>query len=93
MNKIEFQREVNKLFPFLKENFFNQIEEYKCFLQLMNQEFNLTNLDKEEDVYGKYFYESLVPYAKFEIFDDSKHMLFEEEHEKFTKVLKAFIEH
>ena len=67
MNRIEFQDEVSKLFPFLKEKFFDQVEDYKCFLQLMNQEFNLTKLDKEEDIYGKYFYESLVPYASINL--------------------------
>ena len=36
---------------------------------------------------------ALMPNAKFVIFDDSKHMLYEEEHEKFTKVLKEFLNH
>lgn len=33
---------------------------YKNFLQLENKKFNLTRLDSENDVYQKYFYESVI---------------------------------
>ena len=35
---------------------------------------------------------TLMPNAKYVIFNDSRHILFEEEHQKFTKVLKKFID-
>ena len=67
MNKVQFQQEILKLFPFLKSNFFAAVEVYKNFLQAKNKQFNLTNLDKDQDIYSKYFYESLVPYASINL--------------------------
>ena len=67
MNKAQFEKEILKLFPFLHDDFFKQVEVYKNFLQEKNREFNLTNLDSEQDIYSKYFYESLVPYASINL--------------------------
>lgn len=62
MNKQEFITAINQDFKNIPSDFFNQIEKYKNFLVKNNKEFNLTKLDSNDLVYGKYFYESLIPY-------------------------------
>lgn len=62
MNFLQFQEQIKKHFKVIPNDFFNQIQLYKSFLQTENKKYNLTRLDQEELVYENYFFESLVPY-------------------------------
>jgi 16S rRNA (guanine527-N7)-methyltransferase len=66
MNKLEFAESLNKTFKNIPNNFFDQIDKYKIFLQKYNQKMNLTRLDSESKIYGDYFYESIIPYKDFD---------------------------
>jgi 16S rRNA (guanine527-N7)-methyltransferase len=63
MTKEEFIVQIKKTFPNVDSSFFSQIEVYKDFLRKTNQTLNLTRLDKEEKIYGEYFFESIFPFS------------------------------
>lgn len=62
---------INTLKKYFKINdeqkIVNQFLIYKQYLQTQNQIMNLTRLDKDELIYEKYFYESLIPFFGFEL--------------------------
>lgn len=62
MNKQEFEIAIKQNFKNIPHDFFSNVETYKSFLQRKNQEFNLTNLAKEELIYQNYFFDSIIPY-------------------------------
>lgn len=62
MNKNEFKKLILLNFKNVPDNFFDQIEKYKNFLMLKNQQLNLTKFATNELIYGEYFYESIYPY-------------------------------
>ena len=62
MNKQEFEIAIKQNFKNIPRDFFSNVETYKSFLQRKNQEFNLTNLAKEELIYQNYFFDSIIPY-------------------------------
>ena len=62
MNRQEFEIAIKQNFKNIPNDFFEKIETYKKFLQAKNQEFNLTNLAKEELIYQNYFFDSIIPY-------------------------------
>ncbi|MDE5767590.1 MAG: 16S rRNA (guanine(527)-N(7))-methyltransferase RsmG [Malacoplasma sp.] len=67
---------LNELINLLKNQFYEingkkvelQIETYKNFLQEKNKIQNLTRLDKDDEIYEKYFYESIINF-KNELFN------------------------
>lgn len=62
MNKLEFEKELKKIFPQINNEIFINFEIYKNFLQSENNKYNLTRLDSNENIYEDYFFESLLPY-------------------------------
>jgi len=62
MNRQEFEIAIKQNFKNIPNDFFDKVETYKKFLQAKNQEFNLTNLAKEELIYQNYFFDSIIPY-------------------------------
>lgn len=62
MNKIEFEKYLKNILPFVNDKTFELIEKYKIFLQEKNKKLNLTRLDKDELIYDSYFLESILPY-------------------------------
>ena len=62
MNRQEFEIAIKQNFKNIPNDFFVKVETYKKFLQAKNQEFNLTNLAKEEIAYQNYFFDSIIPY-------------------------------
>jgi 16S rRNA (guanine527-N7)-methyltransferase len=62
MNQLEFEIQIKKDFENIDQNFFNNVEIYKSFLIEYNRHTNLTRLDKDDRIYGDYFYESIIPY-------------------------------
>lgn len=68
MNKEGFIKKISDVFGLSKnDDFFLKIEGYKQLLQEYNAKFNLTRLDKEDLIYGDYFYNSISPYAKINL--------------------------
>lgn len=60
MNKDEFLEEVKKLVINLDENQLTQLEEFYELLIGWNEKINLTTITDKEEVYLKYFYDSLT---------------------------------
>lgn len=74
MNKTEFKQLIKKHFKNIPNDFFDQIEVYKDFVQSQNKLFNLTNLANEEVIYEKYFFESIIDYKEID-FDQINNVL------------------
>lgn len=66
MNKTEFKQLIKKHFKNIPNDFFDQIELYKDFVQSQNKLFNLTNLADEEVIYEKYFFDSIIDYKEID---------------------------
>ena len=64
MNKSQFKEIVKKNFKNISNDFFNQIEVYKNFVQTKNKLFNLTSLANDEVIYQKYFFDSIIDYKQ-----------------------------
>ncbi|MBU3831048.1 MAG: 16S rRNA (guanine(527)-N(7))-methyltransferase RsmG [Candidatus Ureaplasma intestinipullorum] len=62
MNKIEFEKYIKELLPWVSNESLKLIEKYKLFLQSKNKVLNLTRLDGDEIIYESYFLESILPY-------------------------------
>jgi 16S rRNA (guanine527-N7)-methyltransferase len=74
MTENEFKKKINSIFINIDTNFFSNIEKYKMVLQAYNKKMNLTRLEKEEKIYGQYFYESILPFAQID-FNKYKNIL------------------
>ena len=62
MNKQTFEQSIKNNFDRIPTNFFEQIEIYKDILSVSNQTINLTSFTSEQEIYGNYFYDSLIVY-------------------------------
>lgn len=62
MTKLEFEEKLRNEFNINDSSIFKKFEIYKDFLQKENTIHNLTRLASEENIYGKYFYDSIQPY-------------------------------
>lgn len=62
MNRIEFEKYIKELLPWIRNESLDLIEKYKLFLQSKNKVLNLTRLDSDEIIYESYFLESILPY-------------------------------
>jgi len=72
MNKQEFIKKVIERFQIAKvdvEYVSEQLETYKNFLQTQNKAINLTRLDKDEIIWSKYFWQSIMVYDKVNFTD------------------------
>jgi 16S rRNA (guanine527-N7)-methyltransferase len=66
MNKNEFKIQIENKFNNFDSSFFEKIEMYKTFLQEYNKVTNLTRLDKDDIIYGSYFFDSIIPFANID---------------------------
>ena len=64
MNKSQFKEIIKKNFKNISNDFFDQIEVYKNFVQTKNKLFNLTSLANDEVIYQKYFFDSIIDYKQ-----------------------------
>lgn len=64
MNKLQFKEIIKKNFKNISNDFFDQIEVYKNFVQTKNKLFNLTSLANDEVIYQKYFFDSIIDYKQ-----------------------------
>ena len=60
MNKEEFINECKKNNIIINDEIINKLDKYKNYLIEWNNKFNLTNIIKEEDIYLKHFYDSIL---------------------------------
>ena len=60
MNKEQFYEETIKIGIKLTDFQKHQLEIYKDFLKEENQKYNLTSLEKDEEIYLKHFYDSMT---------------------------------
>lgn len=67
MNKEQFKTLIKKNFQNIPNDFFDQIEVYKNFIQNKNKLLNLTNLANEHVIYQKYFFDSIIDYKEIEL--------------------------
>ena len=66
MNKEQFKALIKKNFKNIPNDFFDQIEVYKNFIQIKNKLLNLTNLASEDVIYQKYFFDSVIDYKEID---------------------------
>lgn len=77
MTKIEFINKVVESFGITKldkEKLSKQLDVYKDFLQQQNAKMNLTRLDKDDVIWSKYFWQSMMVYRMVD-FDTVKTVL------------------
>ena len=60
MKEDEFLKQLEKDNIFVSENQLNILKKYKDYLQSQNKLYNLTALIKNEDIYLKHFYDSII---------------------------------
>lgn len=72
MNKNTFQEQLTKDGLHPDEKQIHQFEQYFALLEEWNQKMNLTAITKEEEVWEKHFYDSIVPFldTKFQTLAD-----------------------
>lgn len=66
MNKTTFQERLSQDGLIPNEKQLHQFEQYLALLQEWNQKMNLTAITKEEEVWEKHFYDSIVPFLHTE---------------------------
>ena len=71
MKEDEFLKQLEKDNIFVSENQLNIFKKYKDYLQSQNKLYNLTALIKNEDIYLKHFYDSII-ISKYYDFNEIK---------------------
>lgn len=67
MTKEQFKNDIELNFNNIPNNFFDNIEIYKDFLQKENKIHNLTNLAFDDKIYQEYFFDSLIPFQGIDL--------------------------
>ncbi len=62
MDRNKFEELIKLNFPWVNQNTFNQIEQFKNMVQSENKKYNLTRLDSDDKIYSDFLYESIIVY-------------------------------
>jgi 16S rRNA (guanine527-N7)-methyltransferase len=67
MNFSNFKKQINLYFHKIDNNFFDNIQKYKLFLQENNISKNLSRICCNEKIYSLYFFDSIIPYKNIDL--------------------------